>query len=308
MDAYKFGGSMTRALILSGGGARGAFQVGVLKYLEEVGWKADLVCGTSVGSVNAAAYGAGMPIERLIQLWRFYHRKNIFTVTPTTLLRSLGSRIRFTAISDSRKMKRLFIDNINLADLQRSKIDVFISALNMRTGQVAFFGQRVLKMEHLMAACAIPGFFPWQMIDGQPYWDAGLMVNTPIYPALRRGAREILVVLLSPVGAFTQKLPRTPRDVAEMAFEHFLAGSYTMALPDASWQDNPAADVYETPLPGSPQLQLACGDTRIMVVAPTRMLGFKSLLNFSVRQADTLMSEGYNNARIQLKLFLRKPL
>ena len=46
---------MTRALILSGGGARGAFQVGVMKYLDEMGWIPDLVCGTSVGTVNAAA-------------------------------------------------------------------------------------------------------------------------------------------------------------------------------------------------------------------------------------------------------------
>lgn len=297
---------MTRALILSGGGARGAFQAGVMKYLDEMGWKPDLVCGTSVGTVNAAAYGIGMPVDRLIQLWRVYHRKTVFTVTPSTLMRSLGSRVRFTAISDSRKMKRLFIDNIDIAALQRSKTDIFISALNMWTGQVTFFGQRVLSVEHLMAACAIPGFFPWQMIDGRPYWDAGLMVNTPIHPALRRGAKEIIVVLLSPVGAFSQKLPRTPRDVAEMAFEHFLAGSYTMALPDASWQVNPTADIYETPLPGSPQLQLACGDARIMVVAPTRMLGFKSLLNFSQRQADTLVSEGYNNARIQLKPYFKK--
>lgn len=294
---------MTRALILSGGGARGAFQVGVMKYLDEIGWKPDLVCGTSVGTVNATAYGTGMPIDRLIQLWQVYHRKTIFTATPSTLMHSLGSRVRFSSISDSRKIKRLFIDNIDIAALQRSKTEIFVTALNMQTGQVTFFGQRVIRVEHLMAASAIPGLFPWQMIDGRPYWDAGLMANTPILPALRRGAREIIVVLLSPVGAFPQAPPRTSRDVAEMAFEHFLAGSYTMTLPDTSWQVNPTADVYETPLPGSPQLQLSCGDSRIMVVAPTRMLGFKSLLNFSLRQADTLIAEGYNNARIQLKPF-----
>jgi NTE family protein len=296
---------MTRALILSGGGARGAFQVGVMQYLDEIGWKPDMVCGTSVGSVNAAAYGTGMHIDRLIHLWRAYHRKGIFTATPVTLMRSLNSRTRFTAISDSRKMKKLFLDNIDIEALQCCKTDVFISALNMRTGQVTFFKNRVISMKHLMAACAIPGFFPWQIIDGNPYWDAGLMVNSPIIPALRRGAKEIIVVLLSPVAAFDQMPPRTPREVAELALEHFLAGSYTMALPDTSWETNPTADIYETPLPGSARLQLSCGDSRIMVVAPTCMLGFKSLLNFCRLQADRLVAEGYNSARIQLKTFLK---
>ncbi len=296
---------MTRALILSGGGARGAFQVGVMKYLDEIGWTPDLVCGTSVGTVNAAAYGSGIPIDQLIRLWRVYHRKAIFTATPVTVLRSLHSRTRFTAISDSRKIKKLFLDNIDIDALQHSKTVVFISALNMRTGQVTFFRNRVIDITHLMAACAIPGLFPWQIIGENPYWDAGLMVNTPILPALRLQATEIIVVLLSPVAAFDQTPPRTPRDVAELAMEHFLSGSYTMALPDTSWQTNPTADIYETPLPGSPQLQLACGDSRIMVVAPTRMLGFKSLLNFCRPQADTLIADGYNSARIQLQPFFK---
>ena len=44
-----------RALLLSGGGARGAYEIGVWKYLCEMKWRPDLICGTSVGSVNGAA-------------------------------------------------------------------------------------------------------------------------------------------------------------------------------------------------------------------------------------------------------------
>ena len=92
--------------------------------------------------------------------------------------------------------------------------------------------------------------------------------------------------------------------MAALVFEHFLIGSYTNSLPNSSWQGNPDAEIHETPLPDSPQLQLSGKGTRIITVAPTRMLGFKSLLNFSRRQADTLIEEGYNNARMQLKHFL----
>jgi NTE family protein len=296
---------MTKALVLSGGGARGAFQVGVMKYLEEMGWKPDLVCGTSVGAVNAAAYGAGMPAEQMIHLWKTYHRKTMYRVTLPILIKSFKSRQQFSPMSDTRKLKQLIIDQIDIQKLKNSPTEIIITAINMKTGQIRFFTHHVIGIEHLMAASAIPGLFPWQIIDNDPHWDAGLMVNTPITPALQKGATEIINVLLSPVGAFHLKAPRTPLEVAELVLEHFLIGSYTALLPDVSWQINPTASVYETPLPGSPQLQLSRKNTKILTVAPTRMLGFKSLLNFSIRQAHTLIDEGYNNARIQLKHFFQ---
>ena len=295
---------MKRALVLSGGGARGAFQVGVMKYLNEINWKPDLICGTSVGAVNAVAYGTGMSINQLTGLWRTYQRKKMYRVTLPIIIRSLRSRKRFSPLSDTRPLKKLLMEHLKIENLRNSTTEVLIAALNMNTGQINYFNQHVIEIDHIMAASAIPGLFPWHYIDNEPYWDAGLMVNTPITPALERGAEEIIAVLLSPVGAFKQQLPRTPLEVAELVFEHFLIGSYTNSLPNSSWQVNPDAVCHETPLPASPQLQLSGKGTRIITVAPTRMLGFKSLLNFSRRQADTLIAEGYNNARMQLKPFL----
>jgi NTE family protein len=294
---------MTKALVLSGGGARGAFQVGVMKYLEETGWKPDLVCGTSVGAVNAAAYGSGMSVEKMIGLWKTYHRKTMYRITLPILIKSFKSRHRFSPMSDTRNLKKLLIDHIDIQKLRNSATEIIISAINMTTGQIRFFTHHVITIEHLIAASAIPGLFPWQIIDNDPHWDAGIMVNTPITPALQKGATEIINVLHSPIGTFRQKTPRTHLEVAELVFEHFLIGSYTASLPDVSWQINPTAHIFETPLPGSPQLQLSRNNTKIVTVAPTRMLGFKSLLNFSVRQANALIEEGYNNARIQLKHF-----
>lgn len=294
---------MERALILSGGGARGAFQVGVMKYLNEINWVPDLVCGTSVGAVNAAAYGTGMTIDQMTHLWQTYHRKKMYRVTVPIILRSLRSRKQFSPLSDTRPLKKLLQEHLKIKNLRHSNTEILITALNMLTGQIKFFNQNVIEIDHLMAASAIPGLFPWHYIDNEPYWDAGLMVNTPIKPAFEKGAKEILVVLLSPIGAFRQKLPRTPLEVAELVFEHFLIGSYTNSLPNSSWTLNPEANYHETPLPDSPQLQLSAKGTRIITVAPTRMLGFKSLLNFSRRQADTLIKEGYNSAMIQLKSF-----
>ncbi|MCU0597938.1 MAG: patatin-like phospholipase family protein [Desulfobacterales bacterium] len=296
---------MTKALVLSGGGARGAFQVGVMKYLKEIGWEPDLVCGTSVGAVNAAAYGSGMSVEKMIDVWKTYQRKNMFRITLPILFKSLNSRHRFSPMSDIRKLKKLIIDQIDIQKLKNSSAEIIITAINMTTGQIRYFTHHAIGIEHLMAASAIPGLFPWQIIDNEPHWDAGLMINTPIAPAFQRGATEIITVLHSPVGAFRQQAPRTPMEVAELVFEHFLIGSYVASLPDVSWQVNPNAEIFETPMPGSPQLQLSRMDTKIINIAPTRMLGFRSLLNFSIQQAQTLIEEGYNNARIQLQYFLK---
>ncbi len=292
---------MKRALILSGGGARGAFQVGVMKYLSEINWTPDLICGTSVGAINAVAYGSGMSINDMTRLWQTYRRKKMYRVTLPILLRSLKSRKRFSPMSDTRPLKKLLESHLNIEALRTSKPEIIISTLNMITGQLAYFNQHAIKIKHIMAASAIPGLFGWQYIDNVPYWDAGLMVNTPIAPALKLEAKEIIVVLHSPVGAFNTREPRSPMEVAELVFEHFLIGSYTNSLPDSSWQINPDAHCHKTPLPNSPQLQLAAKGTRILTVAPARMLGLRSLLNFSLRQANTLIDEGYNNARMQLK-------
>jgi len=66
---------MKKALILSGGGARGAFQIGVWQYLQDKGWDPDMICGTSVGAINAVAIGSGMPLAKLLDIWKTLNGK-----------------------------------------------------------------------------------------------------------------------------------------------------------------------------------------------------------------------------------------
>ena len=58
-----------RALVLSGGGGRGAYHIGVLEYLERVGWHPDLIIGSSVGAVNAMTLGSGVSVRGLKSRW-----------------------------------------------------------------------------------------------------------------------------------------------------------------------------------------------------------------------------------------------
>ena len=62
-------GQARKALVLSGGGGRGAYHIGVMTYLQHMGWTPDLIVGTSIGAVNAAALGSGIPLEGLRERW-----------------------------------------------------------------------------------------------------------------------------------------------------------------------------------------------------------------------------------------------
>ncbi|MDM8514640.1 patatin-like phospholipase family protein [Desulfobacterales bacterium HSG16] len=269
---------MERALVLPGGGARGAFQAGVLRYLDEVGWKPELICGTSVGSINAAAIGSGMSMDKIIDLWKTYERKSMFKLTVRRFLLSFLSGRKFEHLSDTGPLRKMLEDNIDVNELRKSDIEIIISAVNMATSELQYFNHRMLTLEHIMASSAMPMLFPWQDIEGVPYWDGGVMANIPIGPALERKPKLIIVALLSPVGAVRQPVPRTHHQVAELIFEHFLIGSY---------------QVYPK--------NLISKDTKIAYVAPSQMLGIRSMINFSKGQAKRLLEEGYTNARRQLK-------
>jgi len=273
---------MKRALILSGGGARGAFQVGVWNYLQEIGWDPDLICGTSVGALNAVAIGSGMPLEKLMHIWKTLNRGEAYR---WQLLRFFWSALfarTYRPLMDTGPLRNTITNAVDLEALRRSPRDILITTVNIRTNRINLYDQNTIEVDHVMASSALPGFFPWQTIDGQPHWDGGVMANTPLFPALEQGAAEIIVVLLSPVGQFDQPEPRGVHDVAELAFEQLLIGSCQATLHEY----NPAWSGIERP--------------RISVVAPTRMLGFRSLLNFSVKQALQLIDEGYQGAKEQL--------
>ncbi len=287
---------MKQALILAGGGARGAFQVGVLRFLEEMNWKPDMICGTSVGGVNAVGIGCGMKPAELAAFWKTYNRRMLFDLTLQKFILSFLSRRKFKPLMDTQPLRAVLEKHIDIEALRRSRTEIIITAVNMRTSAVTYFDRSVITIGHLLASGAIPLIFPWQFIDGEPYWDGGIMANVPIMPALERGAKEIIIVLLSPIGwvkstvsgADYQPLPQTHSQVAELMLEHFLFASGGVLL------EAMKKGLY--------------ADVKIATVAPARMLGLRSLLNFSSKEAERLIREGYDNARDQLRHFFKEQI
>ena len=150
-----------------------------------------------------------------------------------------------------------------------------------------------------MASSAMPILFPWQPIRGELYWDGGVMANSPLFIALERKIEEIIVVLLSPVGHRPLPPPATLREGLELLLEHFLMGSYQTTMPVTNGLAMHACDEASPKGPHAQTVIETGLQPRISVIAPTEMLGFTSLLNFSARQVNRLIQAGYHNARSQ---------
>lgn len=216
-------------LVLGGGAARGAYQVGVLRFVfcdlaERLGrptWPS-LVSGTSVGAQNAvfAAAQSQIAIDRLAHLWRNLDVEQVYRFrlgNAISLLRStLGSASDF-ALLDPTPFYELAAHRFPRGFLRRA-IDtgrchaLIISATDVDTGYNTLFidtadealafapgpatrHERVrITVKHIYASGALPVVFPPVQVGGELYLDGGLRQNTPLRPLLRAGASRVLVV------------------------------------------------------------------------------------------------------------------
>lgn len=223
---------MTLGLIMSGGGARGAYEVGVLSYIygDLVAGRAlpsiSVVCGTSVGAINGAFFAscAHDPVGgvgRLAGMWRDLSLSNVlgFNILQARRLHRVvfGGR-RGGGLFDATPMTEIIrtgIDYRQLArNLRRGHLDALtITATHVRTGRPTCFIDRtpgvpppsglphgiVVRSSHIMphhvlASAAIPIVFPPVFIQTDLYCDGGLRLNTPLSPAIHLGADRVLVI------------------------------------------------------------------------------------------------------------------
>jgi len=295
---------MKRALILAGGGARGAFQMGVWKYLTQRNWIPDIICGTSVGAINAAGIGSGLDVPTLIRLWTTYNRRKMYRLNLIPFISYFLSGRALKPLLDTSPMQAMVAEHVDFDQLKKSPTKVVISTVNVLTSRPCFFDNSDIGLEHILASSAMPILFPWHYINGTPHWDGGTMANIPLKPALDFGAEEIIIVFLSPVGHTPQPFPQTTRTALEVVFEQFLVGSYESTLRTRGLE--------ETSLPPfsseNSNRHKPCAQNdrqpRIITLAPRKMLGFTSLLNFSESQAKSLIDEGYKTAGTHLKPFV----
>ena len=224
--------------MLQGGGALGAYQVGVYQALHEAGVEPDWIIGTSIGAINAGLIAGNEPrerLKRLMQFWKRMERRHPWTdwpawtghPRPTLLLgddHRRNSRLLHAAPSALSAARR-FTSGVDragfystaplretlqgLIDFQRLNQDgprLTVGAANVRTSTMRYFDSRDMPIgvEHIMASGALPPAFPAVRIEGEHYWDGGILSNTPTEVIFddnpRRSSLIFAVHLWNPTG------------------------------------------------------------------------------------------------------------
>jgi len=234
-------------LVLQGGGALGSYQAGVYEVLARTHYLPEWVAGISIGAINAALIAGNAPENRVDRLRRFWER---VTARPSGLpeteadvfalwRQTLGTHATLMLGQPGFFTPRRHIDWLgkgptsyystaalkttleDLVDFDRigaaGEIRLSVGAVQVRTGRFSYFDSDNIKIraEHIMASGALPPGFPPVEIDGEAYWDGGLVSNTPLAYVLDHLPRRSLLAFQVDLFQAYGKLPTTLAEVTE---------------------------------------------------------------------------------------------
>ena len=211
-------------LVLQGGGALGAYQIGVYEALHDAGIEPDWVIGTSIGAINGALIAGNRPenrMQRLLSFWEQVEQKpfaagafdslgmgnafnnmttvlqgipSFFSPNPTALYGTSATvgieNAAYYCTAPLRRTLGELVDFDYLNDKRSTRLTV--GAVNVNSGVMTYFDSAKTRLEadHVMASGALPPAFGAIRIDGEPYWDGGIYSNTPIEAVLDDNPRK----------------------------------------------------------------------------------------------------------------------
>jgi NTE family protein len=206
------------ALLLQGGGALGAYQGGVYQGLAEADLHPDWVAGISIGAINAALIAGNPPESRVENLRRFWETITAEPLPAWPLPEPLGDLARSlanqwhanlaaafgapgffspravhpllqpagtaeaTSYYDTEALKGTLERFVDFDRINAREMRFSVGAVNVATGNLVYFDNstHAIRPEHVMASGALPPGFPPVEIEGEYYWDGGLVSNTPL--------------------------------------------------------------------------------------------------------------------------------
>jgi len=223
-----------QGLVLSAGGARAAYQVGVLKYIGQhfPEFAPKIFAGVSSGSINASFLAQGQSFElatqRLYDLWYSLTFEQVLQTNFTSLFSILNRwiydlfiskvtrKLLLTSLLDASPLSHTILNHTHFWKISRSiregrVLGLAVSTTNYHTGRTTVFfdthhplsgwqrehrsGIRTpIKLKHIMASCSIPILFEPIRIGDYFYGDGALRFNFPFSPAIKMGANKILAI------------------------------------------------------------------------------------------------------------------
>lgn len=224
-------------LVLQGGGALGAYQGGVYQALHEAGIEPDWLIGTSIGAINASIIAGNRVDDRLAKLeefWRRVERSSLWAAFPawtgvadtlsswatlttgipgffeTNRRAFLGAQVPLGAdhagFYSTEPLRRTLEELVDFSRINRDHPRLTVGAAHLRTSMMHYFDSKEMELAaaHVMASGALPPAFPAVRIDGELYWDGGILSNTPTERIFddhpRRNSLIFAVHLWNPTG------------------------------------------------------------------------------------------------------------
>lgn len=238
-----------KALVLQGGGALGSYQAGVYDALSQHQVHPQWVAGVSIGAINAALIAGNAPekrVERLDDFWRLVSSApaqrlpswlaeratlNQWSASLASVLGipglyqprfspalALGGLAPVQSYYDTSPLKTTLERLVDFDRINAQEMRFSVGAVNVRSGNSAYFDNTVhtIGPEHIMASGALPPGFPGVEVDGELFWDGGIVSNTPLQYLLDQQPRnEALVVLQVDLFSARGPLPTTISEVLE---------------------------------------------------------------------------------------------
>ena len=239
-------------LALQGGGALGAYQAGVYEGLAEAGFLPTWVVGISIGGINAAIIAGNPPERRVERLRTFWDRVSSYApLTPPAWLdmmrptlnslsaatvMAFGIPVFFVprvppptfavdnspgalSIYDTSPLNRTIEELVDFDLINSRKVRLSLGAVNVREGQSVYFDNSRTRItaDHVRASGSLPPGFPPVTIDGEHYWDGGIVSNSPLTYIADEKPRTRVFILEVDVFNAKGELPRNLDQVQERA-------------------------------------------------------------------------------------------
>jgi NTE family protein len=211
---------MKIGLAFSGGGARGAYQIGVVQALKDLGVleRIDVFSGTSIGAVNAA-FVASSPLEKIIELWSSISPQDIQkTESWFQRLRTEKWRMADHGFFEIGKLRDVLETELDIQTLKRKTVFVTLSEsgpvdsglFGLFKNSYTHFVKKDSKVVYallshqddkdvvplILASCSIPVVFPAVVMGKKQYYDGGLYDNLPVEPLVQAGCDKIILIHL----------------------------------------------------------------------------------------------------------------
>lgn len=201
-----------KALVLSGGSVRGAFQAGALAAVLKNGFEPDIIQGISAGALNAAfiCNEAGkvegnpnweLAGQNLQKIWSNEIRKPRDIIRKRAWLSIFFQIIsrNFKGIYDPAPLKRLLNEHVREFNIKQNPATLLLGAVDLLGGEIKYKTQVNDRLiDFIIASSSMPIFFPPVNMEKKLFYDGGIRDNAPLRHVIQAGADEIILILTQP--------------------------------------------------------------------------------------------------------------